>query len=109
MRGRLCPALPSMVGIQQDAWTKFFVICKKPGYAAINTPDVNAHIHLHFEQSHDILDRCTPEPEVLPQFKGIVFGLRFYITGQYQTFRWIVLRALYPEQILKLHFCFGEA
>src|SRR5216683_140449 len=104
MGGRLSTAVPRMIGVQQDACAKRFIVCKEARYPAVEPSDIDTNAEFEFEQLHNVCDRADTEAQALAQFHGVLLCLGTNITAQDRPLGRIVPGALYAEKIFQLDF-----
>ena len=98
-----------MIGVEQHAGAERFVIREQTRDAPVEPAHIDANAHLHLEQRDDVLDGRVPEAEPLPQFRGVILGLRADVALQERPLRRVVADALHAQEVLEFHLRAREA
>ena len=109
VRGGLNAALAPVIGVEQHAGAERFVIREQARDAAVEPAHIDANAHLHLEQRDDVLDGRVPEAEPLPQFRGVILGLRADVALQEWPLRRVVADALHAQEVLEFYLRAREA
>ena len=75
MRRGLHPASARMAGIQQHACANLLIKGEQSGHLRSKPPKVQANPKVELQQAHQVSDRRQSQPEFLPKFRRVIFGL----------------------------------